>query len=169
MPGLPESRRRASGARRLDRRVKLGNDTRAGAFSLPISPIGDRARSERSLHVGEPHPEMRERRSRRHERVARRCCPTPPAPGGCAPRPCARARSRPTARPPRSFSFCATCPKRPEASGAAFNGHAQKRSDRAFTSSLSCRTISLVLRMSGSLRATPMVDAIERSRALSSR
>jgi hypothetical protein len=48
-------------------------------------------------------------------------------------------------------------------------GHAQKRSDRAFTSSLSCRTISLVLRMSGSLRATPMADAIERSRASSSR
>jgi len=41
--------------------------------------------------------------------------------------------------------------------------------DRAFTSSLSCRTISVVLRISGSLKATPMVEAIERSRELSSR
>ena len=35
-------------------------------------------------------------------------------------------------------------------------------SDRAFTSSLSCRTISVVLRISASLRATPMVDAIDK-------
>jgi hypothetical protein len=32
--------------------------------------------------------------------------------------------------------------------------HYDKRSDRAFTLSLSCRTISAVLRISGSLRAT---------------
>jgi hypothetical protein len=47
--------------------------------------------------------------------------------------------------------------------------HYDRRSERAFTSSLRCRTISIVLRMSASLRATTMVDAIERSRALSSR
>ena len=40
---------------------------------------------------------------------------------------------------------------------------------RALTSSLSCRTISIVLRKSASLRATPMVDAIEMSRASSLR
>src|SRR5258708_39263554 len=44
-----------------------------------------------------------------------------------------------------------------------------RRSDRAFTSSLSCRTISVVLRMSGWLSARPMVDATERRRALNSR
>jgi hypothetical protein len=47
--------------------------------------------------------------------------------------------------------------------------HYDSRSDRAFTSPLSCRTISVVLRMSPSLRPTPMVDAIARNRALSSR
>jgi hypothetical protein len=88
MPGLPESRRRASGARRLDRRVKLGNDTRAGAFSLPISPIGDRARSERSLHVGEPHPECASAGADGTSvspGALSSMLPTPPAPGfpGC--------------------------------------------------------------------------------------
>ena len=43
------------------------------------------------------------------------------------------------------------------------------RCDRAFTSSLSCRTIALVLRISASLRATPIVEAIARNRAFSSR
>jgi len=53
---------------------------------------------------------------------------------------------------------------------AKANNIAQElHADRAFTSSLSCRTISVVLRISGSLKATPMVEAIERSRALSSR
>lgn len=47
--------------------------------------------------------------------------------------------------------------------------HYDSRSDRAFTSSLSCRTISVVLRISVSLRATPMVEAITRNRAFSSR
>jgi hypothetical protein len=47
--------------------------------------------------------------------------------------------------------------------------HYDSRSDRAFTSSLRCRKISVVLRISGSLRATHMVDAIESSRAFSSR
>ena len=43
------------------------------------------------------------------------------------------------------------------------------RFDRALTSSLSRRTTSVVLRTSGSLKASPMVEAIARSRALSSR
>jgi hypothetical protein len=47
--------------------------------------------------------------------------------------------------------------------------HYDSRSELAFTSSLRCCTISVVLRISGSLRAMPMVDAIERSRALSLR
>ena len=47
--------------------------------------------------------------------------------------------------------------------------HYDRRADRAFTSSLSRRTISIVLRISASLRVTPIVDAIERNRALSSR
>lgn len=42
------------------------------------------------------------------------------------------------------------------------------RSDRTFTSSLSCRTISAVLRMSASSRATPMVEAIAKSWTFSS-
>jgi hypothetical protein len=47
--------------------------------------------------------------------------------------------------------------------------HYDSRSDRAFTSSLSCRTISVVLRISASPRATPMVEAITRKRAFISR
>src|SRR5215469_26128 len=59
----------------------------------------------------------------------------------------------------------------PRSLGGTADGaeHYNRRSDRAFTSPLSCRTISVVLRISGSLKATPMVDAIERSPALSSR
>jgi hypothetical protein len=62
----------------------------------------------------------------------------------------------------------------PNAGGKVWPGghgvaHYDGRSDRAFTSSLSCRTISVVLRMSGSLSATPMVEAIARNRAFSSR
>jgi hypothetical protein len=47
--------------------------------------------------------------------------------------------------------------------------HYDSRSDRAFKSLLSCRTISVVLRISASLRATPMVEAITRNRASISR
>jgi hypothetical protein len=43
------------------------------------------------------------------------------------------------------------------------------RSERAFRSSLSRRTIPMVLRISASFRATPIVDAIKMSWALSSR
>ena len=43
------------------------------------------------------------------------------------------------------------------------------RSERPFASSLSRRTISMVFRMSASLRPTPIVEAIARKRALSSR
>jgi hypothetical protein len=46
--------------------------------------------------------------------------------------------------------------------------HYDSRSDRPFTSSLSRRTISAVLRISASPRATPMVEAIVRNRAFSS-
>jgi hypothetical protein len=46
--------------------------------------------------------------------------------------------------------------------------HYDSCSDRAFTSSLSRRTISVVLRMSDSLRPTPIVDAIARNRAFNS-
>ena len=64
--------------------------------------------------------------------------------------------------PKTTFSFVA--PK-----GSNGWGHYDSRSDRAFTSSLRCRTISVVLRISGSLRETPMVDAIESNRALAAR
>jgi hypothetical protein len=47
--------------------------------------------------------------------------------------------------------------------------HYDSRSERAFTSSLRRRTISIVLRISASLRAAPIVDAIKRNRAFSSR
>jgi 4-amino-4-deoxy-L-arabinose transferase-like glycosyltransferase len=47
--------------------------------------------------------------------------------------------------------------------------HYDDRSERTITSSLSCRTISVVLRISASLRASPVADAIERNRALRSR
>lgn len=47
--------------------------------------------------------------------------------------------------------------------------HYDSRSERVFTSSLRCRTSSMVLRISASLRATPMVEAIERNLASSSR
>jgi hypothetical protein len=43
------------------------------------------------------------------------------------------------------------------------------RSDRAFASSLSCRTILVALRISASLRVTPMAEAIPRNRAFRSR
>ena len=43
------------------------------------------------------------------------------------------------------------------------------RSDRAFTSSLSRRTISIVLRMSASPSVLPMVEALASSLALSAR
>ena len=55
------------------------------------------------------------------------------------------------------------------AEGAQGVTHYDSRSDRAFTSPLSCRTISVVRRMSPSLRPTPRVDAIARNRAVSSR
>jgi hypothetical protein len=42
-------------------------------------------------------------------------------------------------------------------------------SERPFISSLSCRTISVVLRISATLRATPVVEAITKNRAFSSR
>src|ERR1700737_3345439 len=41
--------------------------------------------------------------------------------------------------------------------------------ERPFVSSLSRRTISVVLRMSASLKSAPIVDAIARNRALNSR
>ncbi len=66
---------------------------------------------------------------------------------------------------PRARADRRRCRLRPRRRGEGRN----QRSDRAFTSSLSCRTISVVLRMSASLRATPMVEAIARSRAFSSR
>jgi beta-lactamase family protein len=47
--------------------------------------------------------------------------------------------------------------------------HYDSRSERAFTSSLRCRTISIALRISASPRGTTTVDAIERNRALNSR
>ncbi len=47
--------------------------------------------------------------------------------------------------------------------------HYDSRSDRSFASSLSCRTTSVVWRMSASLRPTPIVDAIARNRAFKSR
>ena len=43
------------------------------------------------------------------------------------------------------------------------------RSERSFTSLLSRRTISVVLRMSASLKSAPIVEAIARNRALNSR
>ncbi len=51
---------------------------------------------------------------------------------------------------------------------AAFASAHDSRSERTFTSSLSCRTIPAVLRISASSRATPMVEAIARSWAFSS-
>jgi hypothetical protein len=54
----------------------------------------------------------------------------------------------------------------PDADGVT---HYDSRSDRPLTSSLSFRTISVVLRMSASLRSTPIVDAIATNRALNSR
>ena len=47
--------------------------------------------------------------------------------------------------------------------------HYDGRSERAFTSSLSPLTISMVLRISALSKVTPMVDAIEMSWAWSSR
>src|SRR5262249_3746476 len=43
------------------------------------------------------------------------------------------------------------------------------RSERSFASSLSRRTISVVVRMSASLKSAPIVEAIARNRALNSR
>ena len=57
----------------------------------------------------------------------------------------------------------------PDAAPRAGVTHYDSRSERAFTSSLRRRTISIVLRISASLRATPIVDAIKRNRAFSSR
>src|SRR5262249_12088418 len=53
--------------------------------------------------------------------------------------------------------------------GRAGVTHYDSRSDRAFTSSPRCRTISAVLRISGSLRETPMVEASASSRATTER
>lgn len=68
--------------------------------------------------------------------------------------------------PPRSKDnfLCRACSR--DAQGVA---HYDSRSDCAFTSSLSCRTISVALRTSASLKDTLMVEAITSNLAFSSR